>query len=312
MLNAKKNEHLNKQKLSLIEKRMKHHFADLLDRDGDYWTIVPNVERYSYVLDERIDNVENAQIVTIGKEHSHWKQIFELPNLTELTLHEPDKEQLESIRDLKEIKRLRISHARPKNIEFIAGLDNLEECVFEYVSGFSNLTPFSGLSKLKSLHFENLRRVTDYSGLSGIRSLRYLRIDGTLDWNQPIENFEFLYGLPELEVFSLGWIVNKTEYPALKPILSLKNLKKIQIVRNTFPTAEYAFLEMALSGVEGVDWDLFWECGDRLEFLGKRAGWVGINSSNKEEKCKKLSEEYEQLKLDAKRVIDAIKVSNKH
>ena len=290
---------------------MKHHFADLLDRDGDYWTIIPNVERYSYMLDKRIDDVENAKIVTIGKKQSYWKQIFELPNLTELTLHEPNKEQLESICDLKTIKRLRISHARPKNIEFISGLDNLEECVFEYVSGFSDLTPLSGLSNLKSLHFENLRRVYDYSGLSGIRSLKYLRIDGTLDWNQPIENFEFLYGLPALEVFSLGWVVNKTEYPALKPLMSLKNLKKIQIIRNTFPTSEYAFLEMALSGVDGVTWDLFWECGNRLEFLGKRAGWIGINSPNKEEKFKKWSEEYEQLKLDAKRMIDDIKDSSK-
>lgn len=291
---------------------MKHHFADLLDRDGDYWTIVPNVERYSYVLDKRIDDVKNAQIVTIGKEQSHWRQIFELPNLHELTLHEPSKEQLESISELHKLKRLRISHARPKNIEFIAGLENLEECVFEYVSGFSDLTPFSGLSKLKSLHFENLRRVKDFSGLRGLQSLRYLDINGTLDWNQPIENFDFLNELPDLEVFSLGWIINKTEYPALKPLLNLKNLKKIKIIRNTFPTSEYAFLEMGLPNIEGASWDLFWECGDRLEFIGKRAGWVGINSSNKVEKCKKLKEEYEKLKLDAKRLIEEIKHDDKH
>jgi hypothetical protein len=289
---------------------MKHHFADFLDRD--YWTIVPNVERYSYVLDERINDVESAQIVTIGKEQSHWKQIFEFPNLTELTLHEPNQEQLESICDLKALKRLRISHAKPKNIEFVAGLSNLEECVFEYVSGFSDLTPFRGLTKLKSLHFENLRRVNDYSGLGGIKNLKYLRIDGTLDWNQPIENFDFLYRLSSLEVFSLGRIVNKTEYPALKPLMSLKNLKRIQIIRNTFSTSEYAFLEMALTEVEGVSWELFWESGDRLEFLGKRAGWIGINSSNKEEKCKKLIKEYEKLKIEATNLIKQINVGEKH
>ena len=289
---------------------MKHHFADFLDRDGDYWTIIPNIDRYSYVLDERIDDVENAKIVTIGKEQKHWKQIFELPNLQELTLHEPSKEQLESIAELKKVKRLRISHARLKNIDFISGLENLEECVFEYVSGFSDLTPFSRLSKLKSLHFENLRLVNDFSGLIGLSSLRYLYINGTLDWNQPIENFDFLNGLSGLEVFSLGWIVNKSEYPALKPIMSLKHLKKIKIIRNTFPTPEYAFIEMALPNLEGASWDLFWECGDRLEFLGKRAAWVGINSSNKEVKCKQLTDEYEQLRLDAKLLVEEIKVAN--
>lgn len=287
---------------------MKHHFADFLDREGDYWTIVPNMERYTYALDERIDDVESVQIVTIGKEQSHWKQILELTHLQELTLHEPSKEQLESICELREIKRLRISHARPKNIDFIAKLENLEECVFEYVSGFSDLTPFSKLTKLKSLHFENLRRVSDFEGLKGLKSLKYLYINGTLDWNQPIENFHFLSGLSQLEVFSLGWIVNKSEYPALRPLMTLKHLNKIKIVRNTFPTSEYAFLEMALPKLESASWDLFWKCGDRLEFLGKRAGWVGVNSSNREEKCKKLIDEYEQLKLDAKRLIEEFKV----
>ena len=27
---------------------MRHHFGDLLDRDGGYWTIIPNRERYAY------------------------------------------------------------------------------------------------------------------------------------------------------------------------------------------------------------------------------------------------------------------------
>ena len=29
---------------------MKHHFSDFLDREGDYWTIVPNRERYAYEI----------------------------------------------------------------------------------------------------------------------------------------------------------------------------------------------------------------------------------------------------------------------
>ena len=98
---------------------MKHHFADFLDRTGDYWTIVPNVERYSFSLDSIIEDIENAKIVTITKHDEHWKQVFNLPNLEEITLHEPNKEQLESLNKLKQIKRLRITHARTKSIDVL-------------------------------------------------------------------------------------------------------------------------------------------------------------------------------------------------
>lgn len=235
---------------------MKHHFADFLDREGDYWTIVPNRDRYSYRIgDTPIGNKETT-IVTIGRDDKNWERIFTLPNLEELTLHESNKEQLQSISRLLSLKRLRITHARPKNIEFLRPLKNIEELVLEYVSGFSDLSPLRDLSKLRALHIENLRRVSNFSGLAGSKSLKYLRIDGTLDWKQPIEDFEFLRGLPELEVLSFGRIINKSPYPALLPALSLKKLKKIKIARNRLAANEYALLEVGLKNVEGAKWDV--------------------------------------------------------
>ena len=48
----------------------------------------------------------------------------------------------------------------------------------------------------------NLRRVSDFGVLSGITRIQYLSIYGTLDWKQPISDFEFLRGLPSLEVLA--------------------------------------------------------------------------------------------------------------
>jgi len=108
---------------------MKHHFGDFLDRDGDYWTVIPNRERYAYSIGEIPPGSKEITIITIGKDDGNWKRIFTLPNVVELTLHEPSKEQLDDISQLVNIKRLRITHARPKNIEFIATLVNVEELV---------------------------------------------------------------------------------------------------------------------------------------------------------------------------------------
>ncbi len=200
---------------------MKHHFADFLDRENNYWTIIPNRDRYSFIADFEIDNKDEVKVLTISKtqEKQHWQQIFECPNLEELTLNEPNHEQVLAVSALTQLKRLRGSFYRAKDMEFIGKLINLEELVLEYVSGFSDLSPLQNLQKLKSLHCENLRKVSNFDGLQGVNNLRYLYITGTLDWNQPIENFEFLKGLPSLESLNLVWITNKTDYPAVLPIL---------------------------------------------------------------------------------------------
>ncbi len=234
---------------------MKHHFADLLDRENGYWTIVPNRDRYCYPIDSLPENLDDVLIVTISRHDKNWEQVFSLKNLEELTLNHPGKEQLASINRLSHLTRLRISHCRLKNIDFIRPLVNVEELVLEYVSGFSDLSPLRSLEKLRSVHFENLRKVSNFEGLAGIKNLKYLYITGTLDWNQPVDNFDFLYGLPNLEVLALIGINNKTPYPALKPLLSLKNLKKIRITNNLFPTEEYALIESTIPKVHGAVWN---------------------------------------------------------
>lgn len=316
---------------------MKHHFGDLLDRDGDYWTVIPNRERYVYSIGDIPPGSKEITIVTIGKDEDNWKRIFTFPNVVEVTLHEPSKEQLEKLSQLTNITRLRITHARLKNIEFLSALVNVEELVLEYVSGFSDLSPLRSMDKLKSLHLENLRRVSDFSGLQGIDSLRYLSIDGTLDWKQPISNFEFLKGLPNLEVLSFGQVINKTEFPAFLPAISLMKLKKIQMSNNMFAAKEYALLTVGLKEVEGANWEphtryafsdmplpkddvirtnhpevLISYTGERLindpkdewfEFTGKSAGRVKCSSPKSNEKCDEYAVLFESMKKEAKEVI---------
>ncbi len=235
---------------------MKHHFADFLDRKDGYWTIIPNRERYAYIADFEIENKDEVKVLTISKtqEKQHWKQIFDCPNLEELTLNEPSHEQVQEITKLTRLRRLRVSFYRAKDIEFIGKLHNIEELVLEYVSGFSDLSPLRNLPKLKSLHCENLRRVLNFDGLYGVKSLKFLKIAGTLDWKQPIEDFNFFKGLPNLEVFSAWQVITKKEYPAFLPLCQLKKIKKIGIHYSYFSTEEYVLIQTALPNVNGTDW----------------------------------------------------------
>jgi hypothetical protein len=290
---------------------MKHHFGDLLDRTADYWTVIPNRKRFAFIADFEIANKDDVKILTISKhqKQEHWEQVFDCSNLEELTLHDPSKEQVQAIRKLTNLKRIRVTFFRANDIEFLGDLTNLEEVVLEYVSGFSDLKPLQKLPKLKSLHLENLRRVSNFDGLKGIDSLHYLHIDGTLDWKQPIEDFTFLEGLPNLEILAFGFVINKTEFPAFLPILKLKKLKKVRIGLATFNTKEYAFLQTALPDVlcgtfDDAPWKICYQLnGDYMEFIGKGAGNVKLNNPKAKEKIADFEKQYEEYKKEAEQVI---------
>lgn len=161
---------------------MKHHFGDLLDRTYGHWTILPNIERHKYHLDDWSQAQNSVSIATIYGNDLNWRTIGSLPKLKELTLHQPNKEQLNFVAILGKLKRLRITHARPKTIDFLIRLQNVEELVLEYVSGFESVEPIGELKNLKALHIENVRRITNFSGLGRAQELRYLSINGTFDW----------------------------------------------------------------------------------------------------------------------------------
>jgi hypothetical protein len=290
---------------------MKHHFGDFLDRTDDYWTIIPNRERFAFVADFEIANKDDVKILTISKhqKQEHWEQVFDCVNLEELTLHDPSKEQVQAIRKLTNLKRIRVTFLRTNDIEFLGDLTNLEEVILEYVSGFSDLKPLQKLTKLKSLHLENLRRVSNFDGLKGIDSLRYLYIDGTFDWKQPIENFTFLEGLPNLEILALSFVINRTEYPAFLPVLKLKKLKKVRVGLSTFNTKEYAFLQTALPDVlcctfGDSPWKACYQLDDNyMEFIGKGAGNVKLNTPKAKEKIADFEKQYEEYKREAEQIV---------
>lgn len=233
---------------------MKHHFGDLLDREGDYWTVVPNRERYCHAPGHRKVDDADVRVVFIEADTPDWQGALALPNLEEVTLHEPTAAQFEAVTHCSRLRRLRVTHFRPKDVEALARLVGLEELVLEYVSGFSDLAPLARLPKLRSLHLENLRRVSDFSGLAGSTSLRYLAIVGTLDWSQPIDGFGFLRGLPNLEYLALMFVRTACPYPAFLPARALGQLRTLRIAPMEFAVEEYALLSVVLDGVAGTDW----------------------------------------------------------
>jgi hypothetical protein len=112
---------------------MRHHFGDFLDREGGYWTITANRERYTYRIGDVPARSREVTIVTIGKEDEHWARALTLPNLEELTLHQPSKEQLLAVAVLGSLKRPGTrTRGRVHRLHKLHGRG--QELVLEYVS----------------------------------------------------------------------------------------------------------------------------------------------------------------------------------
>lgn len=105
---------------------------------------------------------------------------------------------------------------------------------------------------LKALHIENVRRVSDFSGLKNARSLEYLSIDGTFDWAQPVDSFEFLETLGRLEFLRLMNVRPPKSSEPLACLLKLKRLSKIAFGMSTFPLEVFAWIQAKIPRVEGA------------------------------------------------------------
>jgi hypothetical protein len=231
---------------------VKHHFGDFLDRSHGHWSIVPNRDRWAYHFNDLQDAPSNQSVLMVTKNDENWSRIYDLSCLEELTLHEPSKEQIEGLEHLPNLARLRITHARPKALDFLSSLQNLRELVLEYVSGVEQLEPLGMLPKLEALHLENLRRVEDFSGIAHSKSLKYISIDGTFDWSQPVRDLAFIGSLVKLEYLRLAKVRVLASPPALASLAQLRSLRNLKIAMNTLPVEDFAFIEANCPNVDGA------------------------------------------------------------
>lgn len=267
---------------------------------SSYWhTIEDNSFVDCFEKNEANPNTKKAEISADTK---NWQIIFKFSNLEELILYYPTREQVEALTHLPKLKRLHIIKVQLKNIEFLEELKELEELKMVYVSGFSDLSPIENLQKLKSLYIQNFRRISDFSAISSLKSLQYLSINGTVDWKQPIENFDFLGSLENLEYFSV-WLINcKGEFPVFLTALKLKKLKNVMLSRNEFFLEDYVFWEKYFPNVKGTKVELAkkLDSSDNLYFLGKGDGYVKEGSKNATHKLAEYQKRYEEIKKNMK------------
>lgn len=219
---------------------MEFHWGDCLDRETGLFTMVENRFRGRYAAPDLAAVRADVPILTVTKATLNWQRMVAFTALEELTLHEPLPGQIAALAEMPRLRRLRITHARPADLEPLRGLGALEELVLEYVSKVADLSPLGALPGLRALHLENLRGLRDLSGLAGA-GLRTLQVTGTLDWAQPIDGLDVLPDLPRLERLHLGTIRLAAGFPAFRGIAA-STAGFVSMPGNLAPLRDYAWL----------------------------------------------------------------------
>lgn len=203
--------------------------------------MTPNDERFKYWVEDCSELPTDTTTVTIGRDATGVEHLQNLPALEEVTLHETNQAQIEAISQLCQIKRLRITHARPRSIAAIAKLKRLEEVVLEYVSGFDDISPLAELPDLRALHLENLRGMRDFSPLGHCAKLRYLAILGTLDWAQPVNSISFAAKIGALEYLML--MARLEDVESARDLIAIGDRCEFNFKDNLLPLEIFAYLE---------------------------------------------------------------------
>lgn len=277
---------------------MKFHWVDFLARDLGHWNFTENRERFAAYQRDLADlPTERPTIVTINRDTLNWDQLSRLDFIEELTVHEPTAKQLKALELPKNLKRFRMTHARPNSIDFIEDAANLEEVILEYVSKFTDLGPIARLPKLRALHLENLRSVTGFSCLDHCTQLKNLAILGTFDWRQPIDSLAFLNQITALEHLSLVLVKYNRERALSDELETRPGLLSLSIGDNDFTLDDFAWLEAATPNVETGRNELYtlmqWDIENVMPLGRGERRYPYVNKENAAPKIAAHAERYE-------------------
>lgn len=233
---------------------MNNYTKSYFGNPSGHWTSQDWGSRSEYNFSELLsENEYHTKFIRLKGSSEDWVKIAKFENLEEIHLYAPTHEQISFISNIKCIKRLKIDCYRPKNIDFLSKLSNLEELSLEAVSGFEDLEPIKSLPKLRTLNLHMLRRVKNFTALESLSELKFLSIHGNFDFHQPVENLNFLEGLKKLEFLIFEYVrILEKERPAY-PLIFSNKLKYVEFPRNLFSLEEFGFVAEVLKGVEGAE-----------------------------------------------------------
>lgn len=266
---------------------------DILKENTDYNFLMKN--RPEYTEDLSFVEIESIELYIDGKT-KHLGRLSKLPQLNKVWLYNINQKQFDQILSCINPEELMIEGIRAADLSGLEALNRLHILHLNWNTKATKLWNFSCNKNLVALTIEDFPKLHDISEVSAAATLKNLALKGS-PANQPlkIDTLKPLVSLSNLKYLQLSNI--RVEKDSIRPLASLKQLNYLSIA-NTFPTEDFAFLSVALSGVKCNGFSPYQKLssavdGKNLMITGKYKPF--LNSNNDGKKIARYEREFEQF-----------------
>ena len=193
----------------------------------------------------------------------------------------------------------KVMHFYEMRVSDISGLCNcesLEELAIHWNTKLADISPIKKMTSLKSLVLEDTPKVSDLTPLENLAKLEILEYSGGM-WKKnttaSLEPISRVGSLKKLRLLNLG-----VKEGGLFPLSKLNGLEELEI-SNQFPTEEYAYLSVHLSGVKCSHFSPYVKVASPIDgkdvmIVGKRKPFLSLE--NDAEKVSKYVMQFEKMR----------------
>jgi Leucine-rich repeat (LRR) protein len=173
------------------------------------------------------------------REKRSHRGISRLKELRQLVAFCVNQECLEELSQLPQIEMLYLSQLSATDLGCLSKCRSLRHLVIKGGTKVSSLSWLEGLPPLQSLLLEHLKLINDIAAVKAIPSLTAFGFEGSMWTTQPVESFQPITQLPNLEALFLTNCRPKSD--GLRPLGQIRPLQYLEIA-GFFPDAEFLAL----------------------------------------------------------------------
>jgi len=106
-----------------------------------------------------------------------FSNIFECTSIKKLEIYKMDAKAMENIQNLHSLKELQIRQTSIRNVNALSNLSELENLVLRYLPKLESIYPIHACKNIKSLLFQNCKKVSDWYALGLLPELQRLVLE---------------------------------------------------------------------------------------------------------------------------------------
>jgi hypothetical protein len=196
-----------------------------------------------------VDDIDpDTRVATVSRKTRNLERLAELPALRRLVARATNDKTLRLIGGATAVEDLELCGGTMGDLSPLSGLQKLRLLAISVASRLRSLEGIEAITPLQYLSAWHCAGLTSVAPLAGLRGLRYVFLDGTMYKPMRLDSLAAFAGLHDLEVLKLHNV--RVRDRDLQPLHSLRKLTQLDLPDH-FPVAQFAALAAAVPAANG-------------------------------------------------------------